>query len=123
MLRTHLEQHWSQHRLVYRVLFFLTLSLGLYLGMRPAPPPTPFQFNMIDSVYHAGGLFVCTLLSYMGYPRWRWWVRGAVMFSVGLAVEYVQSFHSTRTADIGDIYANSFGVAVGLAVVILWRRG
>lgn len=98
------------------------LSYGMYLGMRSAPPPTPFQFSMVDSSYHAGGLFVCTILSYLAYPRWRWWWRGALMFTVGVAVEYVQSFHPTRSAEIRDIYANTVGVMLGLLVVFFWQR-
>ncbi|MEJ6655459.1 MAG: VanZ family protein [Pseudomonas sp.] len=116
-----LLRHWGRYRLLYRILFFSVLLLGMYLGMRPGPPPTPFKFSFIDSVYHAGGLFVCTLLSYMAFPRWRWWLRGALMFAVGVAVEFVQSFHPTRSADIHDIYANSVGVAAGLLVVLVWQ--
>ncbi|MEZ2744875.1 VanZ family protein [Halopseudomonas bauzanensis] len=116
-----LLRHWARYRLPYKVLFFSVLFLGMYLGMRPGPPPTPFKFNMIDSIYHAGGLFVCTLLSYLAFPRWRWWLRGVLMFSVGVAVEFVQSFHPTRSADIHDIYANSVGVVAGLLVVLAWH--
>ena len=115
-------RHWARYRLIYQVLFFIVLGLGIYLGMRPGPPPTPFKFSMVDSVYHAGGLFVCTLLSYLAYPRWRWWWRGALMFAVGVAVEYVQSFHPTRSAELGDIYANTVGVVLGLVVVWFWQR-
>lgn len=116
-----LLRHWARYRLPYKVLFFSVLFLGMYLGMRPGPPPTPFKFNMVDSFYHAGGLFVCTLLSYLAFPRWRWWLRGVFMFSVGVAVEFVQSFHPTRSADIHDIYANSVGVGAGLLVVLAWQ--
>ncbi|SDS45147.1 VanZ like family protein [Halopseudomonas litoralis] len=116
-----LLRHWGRYRLLYRILFFSVLFLGMYLGMRPGPPPTLFKFSFVDSVYHAGGLFVCTLLSYLAFPRWRWWLRGVLMFSVGVAVEFVQSFHPTRSADIHDIYANSIGVGAGLLVVLAWQ--
>lgn len=119
-------QHWARYRWFYRVVFFVVLALGMYLGMRPSPPPTPIKFSFVDSVYHAGGLFVCTILSYMAFPSWRWWLRGLLMFAVGVAVEYVQSFHPTRSADIHDIYANTVGVATGLMVIFAfqyWQRG
>ena len=116
-----LLRHWSRYRLLYRILFFSVLFLGMYLGMRPGPPPTPLKFSYVDSVYHAGGLFVCTLLSYLAFPRWRWWLRGVSMFAVGVAVEYVQSFHPTRSADIHDIYANSVGVGAGLLALLAWQ--
>ncbi len=116
-----LLRHWARYRLLYRILFFSVLALGMYLGMRPGPPPTPFKFNMIDSLYHAGGLFVCTLLSYLAFPRWRWWLRGVLMFSVGVAVEFVQWFHPTRSTDMHDIYANSVGVGAGLVLILVWQ--
>lgn len=116
-----LAWHWARYRWLYRFLFFAVLALGMYLGMRPEPPPTPIKFNFIDSVYHAGGLFVCTILSYMAFPRWRWWLRGLLMFAVGVAIEYAQSFHPTRSADINDIYANSVGVAAGLLAIFVFH--
>lgn len=120
-MRAALLRHWTRYRWFYRTVFFSVLALGMYLGMRPEPPPTPIKFNFIDSVYHAGGLFVCTILSYMAFPRWRWWFRGLLMFSVGVAVEYVQSYHPTRSADIHDIYANSVGVVAGLLVILVFH--
>ena len=116
-----LTRHAARHRLVYKILFLSILFLGMYLGMRPGQPPTPFKFDMVDSVYHAGGLFVCTILSYLAYPRWRWWLRGLMMFAVGLAVEYVQSFHPTRSADIHDVYANTVGITTALIILLLWH--
>ena len=117
-----MQTHVPHHRLFFKILFYSILALGLYLGMRAEQPPTPIKFNGIDNIYHAGGLFVCTLLSYLAHPKWRWWLRGAFMFAVGVAVEYAQSFHPTRKADIYDIYANSVGVGLGLLVVMLWQK-
>lgn len=115
-------QQWARYRPFYQILFFAVLLLALYLGMRPAPPPTPFKFSMVAVLYHTGGLCVCCILSYLAYPKWRWWWRGVFMFAVGLAIEYVQSFHPSRTADIHDIYANTLGVALGLIAVHLLQR-
>src|SRR5690606_26929966 len=113
------SRHWARYRLVYRALFFSVLLLGIYLGLPPAPPPVPSESSRIHSAYHAGVLLVSTLLSYPAFPRWgRWW-RAGFMFAVGLAVEYVQSFHSTRSPDIHDIYANTVGVGIGMLMVVL----
>lgn len=103
---------WSRYRLAFKIAFFGLLAVGLYLGMRPTPPPAAYSWQA--TFYHAGGLFSLTVLSYLAFPRWRWWLRAVFMFSVGVAVEYVQSFHPTRTADWADIYANSAGIAIGL---------
>ena len=119
---TDVPRHLTRYRLFYRTLFFLVLFLGMYLGMRPASPPTPIKLSMVDSLYHAGGLFVCIILSYLAFPRWRWWFRGVLIFSVGVAIESVQSFHPTRTADIHDVYANVVGIVVGLGVILAWQH-
>lgn len=110
---------WARYRLVFKILFFTVLGLGIYLGMTPAPPAALPGWNAY--FYHAGGLFACTILNFLAFPRWYWWVRGLLMFMVGVAVEYVQSFHPTRSADITDIYANTAGVVVGLVMVWLFQ--
>ncbi|WP_190324459.1 VanZ family protein [Pseudomonas profundi] len=112
-------RYWVRYRLAFQVMFYATVALGLYLGMRPTPPPVAFSGMAV--LYHAGGLFTCTILSYLGHPRWHWWVRLVLMSAVGLAVEMVQSLYPTRSADIYDLYANSIGVAVGLAAIWFWR--
>lgn len=118
-----LMRQWARYRTVFKVIFFTVLGLGIYLGMTPAPPAALPGWNAY--FYHAGGLFACTILNFLAFPRWYWWVRGLLMFMVGVAVEYVQSFHPTRSADITDIYANTAGVVVGLVMVWgfeAWRR-
>lgn len=114
-------EHFQRFRLFYQVLFYTVLGLGVYLGIRPEAPPTPVRFSSIDTVYHAGGLLVCTILSYPAHPRWRWWRRGLFLFGVGIAIEYAQSY-SGRTPDSGDIYANTIGVVAGLLVMWCGRK-
>ena len=111
-MRSTLLRCWARYRALFKIAFFALLALGLYLGMRPTPPPAAYSWQAAS--YHAGGLFSLTILSALAFPRWRWWARALFMFAVGVAVEYVQSFHPTRTADWADIYANSSGIAVGL---------
>lgn len=118
-----LTHHWVRYQLIFKVLFFAVLGLGIYLGMHPSPPPTSASWH--GPFYHAGGLFACTILSVLTYPRWRWWVRGLLMFAVGVMIEYVQSYHPTRSADFGDILVNSVGVAAGLVCIYAfnwWRE-
>ena len=112
-----MQNHLTRYRLAYQILFYAVVALGIYLGMRPEPPPTLIKFSSMGTLYHAGGLFVCTILSYLAHPQWRWWWRAALMMAVGIAIEISQIF-STRTADIEEIYANTGGVV--LALVVLW---
>ncbi len=113
-------RRWVRYRLAFQMLFFSVVALGMYLGMHPSPPRTAYGF--VAPLYHAGGLFGCTILSYLAYPRWRWWFRGLMMFLVGVSIELVQSLHPTRSADMNDIIVNSVGIAAGLLVVLLWER-
>lgn len=112
-----MQNHLTRYRLAYQILFYAVVALGIYLGMRPEPPPTLIKFSSMGTLYHAGGLFVCTILSYLAHPQWRWWWRAALMMAVGIAIEISQIF-STRTADIEEIYANTVGVV--LALLVLW---
>lgn len=114
-----LKRLWLRYRLVFKVLFFAVLGLGIYLGMNPVPPPTSASWH--GDFYHAGGLFACTILSFFAYPHWRWWARGALMFLVGVAIEAVQHFHPTRSANLLDIQVNTGGLAAGLLVIFMFQ--
>lgn len=114
-----LKHQWVRYRLVFKVLFGAVLCLGIYLGINPAPPPTGASWH--GDFYHAGGLFACTILSFLAYPRWRWWARGALMFLVGLLIEAVQYFHATRSAELLDLQINTGGLAAGLLVIFIFR--
>lgn len=119
-----LTRLWVRYRTVFKIAFFALLALGLYLGMRPTPAPA--SYNWQATFYHMAGLFSLTLLSYPAFPRWYWWIRGLLMFSMGVAIEYVQSFHPTRSAEWADILANSSGIFAALLLagicIFLSRR-
>lgn len=114
-----LKRQWVRYRVVFKVLFLAVLCLGIYLGTNPTPPPTAARWH--SDLYHAGGLFACTILSFLAYPRWRWWARGALMFLVGLGIEAVQYFHSTRSAELADLQINTGGLAAGLLVIFVFQ--
>ena len=113
-------RRWVRYRLAFQILFFSVVALGMYLGMHPSPPRT--AYGWVAPFYHAGGLFGCTVLSYLAYPRWRWWLRGIAISLVGVSIELVQSMHPTRSADMNDILVNSLGVGLGLVLIMLWER-
>lgn len=114
-----LKRLWLRYRVIFKILFFAVLGLGIYLGMNPVPPPTSASWH--GDFYHAGGLFACTILSFLAYPHWRWWARGVLMFLVGVAIEAVQHFHPTRSADLTDIQVNIVGLATGLLVIFMFQ--
>ena len=107
-----LRRSW---RPCFVVGFFALLALGLYLGMRPTPPPAAYSWQA--SFYHGGGIFALTLLSFLAFARWPWWLRAVLLSLVGVAVELVQSLHPTRSTDWHDIVANSTGLVIGLLLI------
>ena len=120
-MRVSFARRWAQWRPALKVIFFAVLLLALYLGLRPSP--TPAAYSWVSDLYHAGGLFVLMLLSYLSFPRWRWWARGLMIFALGVGIEYVQSFHPLRVADWSDLGANGAGVLSGWVVIFLFRQG
>ena len=103
-----LEHYRRTWRPWFVVGFFALLALGLYLGMRPTPPPAAYSWQA--SFYHGGGIFALTLLSFLAFARWPWWLRAALL-------ELVQSLHPTRSTDWHDIVANSTGLVIGLLLI------
>lgn len=116
-----IARRWMRLLPLFRVLFFGMLTLALYLGLRPSP--TPAAYSWVSNVYHAGGLGMLMLLSYLGFPRWYWWARGLGIFALGAGIEYVQSFHPMRVADWNDLIANGIGVVTGLLIIMLLQWG
>ena len=110
-----LEHYRRTWRPWFVVGFFALLALGLYLGMRPTPPPAAYSWQA--SFYHGGGIFALTLLSFLAFARWPWWLRAVLLSLVGVAVELVQSLHPTRSTDLSDIAANSIGLVIGLVLI------
>lgn len=110
-----LEQYRQSWHPLFVLTFLALLVLGLYLGMRPTPPPAAYSWQA--SFYHGGGIFALTLLSFLAFARWPWWLRAVLMTAVGGAVEMVQSLHPTRSTDWNDIVANSIGLVIGLILI------
>ncbi len=111
-------RQWVRLQPAFKVLFFVVLGTGIYMGVSSGPSG---GYGVAAPLLHAGGLFSCTILSYLGFPRWRWWFRGALVFSTGVFIEVAQSFNPRRHADINDIFINGAGVITALLLIWAWR--
>lgn len=65
--------------------------------------------------------FVCyaALTCYFAglYPRSRYWVIAAGLVFMGIAIEFAQTaMHLGRVGDVGDVVANTIGVAIGVVL-------
>jgi VanZ family protein len=106
-----------------RLLFGLALIGITGLGVAPLAAPLP-PVPIADKWAHLLAYLVLAMLLDLGWPKggfdWRKWT---LLLGHGIAIELVQSQLPNRFASLGDIVANTAGVALyALALQALLRR-
>jgi VanZ family protein len=98
-----------------RVGFWIPFAIATTAAFSPSGVPLPFRVS--DIVLH---LFAFTYLTaalwFAHYPRGPAWTSAAWMLAYGVAIEVVQSFEPTRSAELKDFAVDIAGIALGLAV-------
>jgi len=91
------------------------LAIALYLGLAPASDLPAIGLG--DKVEHAGYFLVLTFwFSGIASARFHFPL-GVALFLFGVALEWAQAAAARgRVADIGDLGANSIGIALGLVL-------
>ncbi len=87
---------------------------GLVLSLWPNGAPLPF--HVWDKLQHASGYFLLAGWFAGIYPRRRYLAIGIGCICLGAAIEVLQGFTATRTAELADAAANAVGVAVAIAL-------
>lgn len=90
--------------------------VGLSLVPNSSLPSAGFAFE--DKIAHT--------LTYAGLAWWfgsvvsraKYWRLAALLISLGGFIEICQSFTPYRFASLADVIANTFGVGIGLALVV-----
>jgi VanZ family protein len=102
-----------RYRALWLGLGWFWVALVFYLCLMPSPP-TPLHFAHADKLEH---LFTYTLLmGWFGqlYPSARGRGICALTFVLmGVTIELLQGLGGSRQAEMGDMLANSSGVALG----------
>jgi len=96
-------------------LAWVFVALALAASLAPGGAPGMNLLN--DKVEHMGGYLLLALWFAGIYPRSRYWLIAAGLFCMGVVVELLQGgMHWGRHRDIYDVYANTAGIALGLAL-------
>ena len=102
-----------------RLVFAGLILLICWLAFSPHPPQSA---NLgWDKANHASAFMTLMLCAAWAWPqRLLWAVPGLVAY--GGFIEIVQSFIPERDGEWLDLFADSVGIAIGLALVHLARR-
>ena len=101
-----------------RALGFGAVSLALlYAGLRAQPIEQLFAEE--DKLHHWLGFLLFALSARLAFPRGRWLWLALGCLLLGLLIEVAQGWLPLRTASLGDMLANTLGVASGL--LIAWH--
>lgn len=77
-----------------------------------------------DKVMHAGTYATLSLWFAGIYPRSRYLLIALGLFALGLSMEFLQGWmRYGRMRDLQDVFANTLGIVVGLAVAAWWLGG
>lgn len=105
----------------WRWLFWLCVVAGVALALAPAPEHKAPWFAQADKLQHAASFaFLFGLGRLARFPSVRHLALGLLV--LGAAIEVMQSFTATRTAEWADLLADAIGIAVGLGIAARLER-
>ena len=107
-------------------LRFLWITIGyalaasvVLLSLTSNPVDTGLEFPYQDKLFHVLAYF--TLMAWFGqiyHDKFQRNMIAVVFVFMGFTLEYLQSFDPNRYAEIGDMFANMTGVAIGFLLVL-----
>jgi VanZ family protein len=100
------------------------LVAGVVAGsLLPAPTVANLTFSLNDKVMHSGA-YCLLMLWFSGlYRRSLYLAIGAVLLTLGVGLDFLQSFTRTRSLDWHDMVANAAGVVLGLVLAFYLLGG
>ena len=108
-----------KYRFFWLLIGYAIVTAVVYLSLTSDPLDLDFGFRNRDKLFHALAYF--TLMFWFSQIYHKKLQRGllAVSFvSLGLLMEYLQSFSPYRTADIFDMASNATGVLLAFVVTL-----
>lgn len=106
-----------KYKFFWLLIGYAIVALVVYLSLTSKPLNLNLGFANQDKLYHALAYF--TLMFWFTQIYHKKLQRGlliVIFVSLGLLMEYLQSFSPYRTADIFDMLANSTGALLGFVV-------
>lgn len=95
--------------------FWIPLAGATYAAFAPEGVPMPFQVS--DIVLHACAFTYLTAALWLAHHAAdRGWKPAAWMLAYGIAIELVQSFEPTRSAEFKDLLVDVVGILLGLGL-------
>jgi VanZ family protein len=95
--------------------FWIPFAVATYAAFAPEGVPMPFRVS--DIVLHAAAFTYLTAALWFAHHAGGWgWKPAAWMMAYGVAIEFIQSFEPTRSAEIKDLVVDAVGILAGLGV-------
>ena len=112
-----------RHRRLWLGTWLAMVAAVVVLSLIPPPPLPPGAFEGIDKVEHVLGYFALSAMGSALFARMPTRARiAAALVALGVAVEIAQGqWTATRTPDLLDAVANTFGVLLGVLATPLRR--
>lgn len=106
-------------RFLWLTIGYALVMLVVFLSLTSNPVDTGLNFPYEDKVYHAFAYF--TLMFWFAqiyHDRFQRNMIAVVFIIMGFTMEYLQSFDPKRYAELGDMVANTSGVALGFFLAL-----
>jgi len=99
---------------IVRSLWIVSIVLVCYLSVIPRLE-IPYRFSGSDKVWHGISYAWLALLPFFGFERRGAALAGAItMVPLGIGLEFLQQHVPGRHLSLGDMIADTFGVALGI---------
>ena len=106
-----------RYRKLWLGIGYLLIILVIFLSLTSSPVEIDTELPYLDKLFHALAYFSLTFWFMQIYHIKHHVIRWAIFFlSLGLLLEYLQSFDPERYSEVGDMVANTLGVMLGVGL-------
>lgn len=106
-----------RYRKLWLIVGYLLIAVVVFLTLTSSPVQLHTGLPYQDKLFHALAYFSLTFwfmqIYHVKHHVFRWVV---FFLCLGLLLEYLQGFDSRRYSEVGDMVANTLGVAVAVAL-------
>ena len=106
-------------RFLWLAIGYALVVLVVFLSLSSNPVDTGLNFPYEDKFYHAFAYFtIMAWFSQIYHDKFQRNIIAVVLVFMGFTLEYLQSFDPKRFAEVGDMVANTTGVALGFIIAV-----